>query len=472
MAEVQRADTSIYSNLQPNKGMSLSEMLGIQKSQYELSKLKELYPAMIAGEQARSKSAQITADIGEQTLGSTVAGRLAESERVQTEAKRAGVDANLHYQNMSKSVLGGYLSDPDFINGNSAEIVKKLSSAKEFLKNLGVNVENPEAEKMMELAKTDPKALYQNIKNGVQQAGGAASQYSTLQPTQPYQAYAAGQNPNAPPVNPNAPVAPNVQPLVPEQNVTQNIVNKNLPIYSQPVPLLYPPRQAGTPYAPGPSEAIDKEAGSAFRTGIVNRQSQLTTDRRNIDEVIKTADQLEKSILPTSGVLGAINRNVSTWLGDPTYKQLSKELANAQISNIQATGGSLDTVAGQQLAKMATGDETYPPEVIKSIAFRARADMTNLDMQATGAQNFANRFGDNNMKKFQQEWTKNADSKIFETITVGQDPNLSPIEKKMKVDKLLGITPGLSDKEQKQIRKAFNEKYQNLRKLESTGTLE
>ena len=121
---------------------------------------------------------------------------------------------------------------------------------------------------------------------------------------------------------------------------------------------------------------------------------------------------------------------------------------------------------------MATGDETYPPEVIKSIAFRARADMANLDMQATGAQNFANRFGDNNMKKFQQEWAKNADSKIFETITVGQDPNLSAIEKKMRVDKLLGITPSLSDKEQKQIRKSFNEKYQNLRKLESTGTLE
>jgi len=472
MAEVQRADTSIFGNLQAPKGMSLSEMLGIQKSQYELSKLKELYPAMIAGEEARSKSAQIAANIGEQTLGSTIAGKLAESERVQTEAKRAGVDANLHFQNMSKSVLGGYLSDPDFINGNSAEIVKKLSSAKDFLKNLGVNVENPEAEKMMELAKTDPKALYQNIKNGVQQAGGAASQYATLQPTQPYQAYAAGQNPNAPPVNPNAPVAPNVQPLVPDQNVAQNIVNKNLPIYSQPIPLLYPPRQAGTPYAPGPSEAIDKEAGSAFRTGIVNRQSQLTTDRRNIDEVIKTADELEKSWKPTSGVLGGITRNVSTWLGDPTYKQLSKDLANVQMANIRSQGGSLDTVAGQQLAKMANGDETYPPEVLKSIAFRAKADMTNIDMQATGAQNFANRYGDNNMKKFQQEWAKNADSKIFETITVGQDPNLSPIEKKMRVDKLLGITPSLSDKEQKQIRKTFNEKYQNLRKLESTGTLE
>ena len=62
MAEVQKADTSIFGNLQAPKGMSLSEMLGIQKSQYELSKLKELYPAMISKEQALSKTAGIESE--------------------------------------------------------------------------------------------------------------------------------------------------------------------------------------------------------------------------------------------------------------------------------------------------------------------------------------------------------------------------------------------------------------------------
>jgi len=62
MAEVQKADTSIFGNLQAPKGMSLSEMLGVQKSQYELSKLKELYPAMISKEQALSKTAGIESE--------------------------------------------------------------------------------------------------------------------------------------------------------------------------------------------------------------------------------------------------------------------------------------------------------------------------------------------------------------------------------------------------------------------------
>jgi len=67
MPEIQKADPSIYGSIQAPKGMSLSEMLGIQKSQYELSKLKELYPAMIEKEQALSKTAGIgsqTAEIG------------------------------------------------------------------------------------------------------------------------------------------------------------------------------------------------------------------------------------------------------------------------------------------------------------------------------------------------------------------------------------------------------------------------
>jgi len=57
-----RTDTSAIKVDTP-KGMSLSDMLNIQKSSYELSKIKELYPAMIAGEQSRSKSAEIESQI-------------------------------------------------------------------------------------------------------------------------------------------------------------------------------------------------------------------------------------------------------------------------------------------------------------------------------------------------------------------------------------------------------------------------
>jgi len=248
------------------------------------------------------------------------------------------------------------------------------------------------------------------------------------------------------------------------QKETQN-QSQAMPIeaHNQPEKMPYQPVIAGQPRSQVPSEIKDTEEGQTYRSGLVNRQSLLTTDRRNIDEVIKTANELEKSYMPTSGIAGSAYRHLATWMGDPTYKQLGKDLANVQMANIKAQGGSLDTVAGQQLSKMANGDETYPPSVLMSIAARAKADMTNIDAQATAAQKFSQKFGDNNMKAFQQMWSKNADSKIFEVMNVAKDTNLDPKEKKKIVDHLLGNDP--------KERAIFNEKYQNILKLQQNGTL-
>jgi len=145
------------------------------------------------------------------------------------------------------------------------------------------------------------------------------------------------------------------------------------------------------------------------------------------------------------------------------YKQLSKDLANVQISNTLAKGGSLDTVNGQQLVKAANGDETFPPDVLINIANRAKADMTELDLKATAAQKFSQQFGDNNFKSFQQMWTKNADSKIFELYNISKDPDLNAKEKEAAKAKLF-------PKNEKE-RKVFIEKYLNIKKLEETGSL-
>jgi len=122
--------------------------------------------------------------------------------------------------------------------------------------------------------------------------------------------------------------------------------------------LQYPVRKAGDLRPFAPNEAIDTEKGASYRNSLTTRQTDLSASRRNLDEVIKAAVQIDKEDLFSTGVLGALTRTVKGWAGDPKYKQLSKDLANVQISNIQAQGGSMDTVAGQQLTKMANGDET------------------------------------------------------------------------------------------------------------------
>ena len=230
------------------------------------------------------------------------------------------------------------------------------------------------------------------------------------------------------------------------------------------LPLAYPVRQAGVPYAALPEEEADRNAGGQFRNSVVQRQSELTTARRNLQEVIKKAGKLEEeSVLPETGPIGALKRGFASWVGDPTYKQLSKDLANVQISNIKAVGGSLDTVGGQSLIKMASGDETFPPEVLLDIARRADADITNLDMMATGLQRHFQKFGDNNTKRFQQMWASNADSRIFEIMNIARDVK-DPAKRKEMTDKLLG---GMDEAQRQDLFRRYN----NLVKLTNTGDL-
>ena len=250
-----------------------------------------------------------------------------------------------------------------------------------------------------------------------------------------------------------------------QPSVTQDQMSQS--VYNKPEKLPYPVRNPNTPYLPFPTEKADQDQGFKTRDSLVARQSALTTDRRNLLEAKQVAKELEKEEWAGgAGVGGMIGRNISTFLGTEMgikYKQLSKDLANVQISNIQAKGGSLDTVAGQQLTKMANGDETYPPKVLLNIISRAQADMTELDKKANAAQKFSARFGDNNMKKFQQEWQKNADSRVFELYNIFNDPDMSQSEKEKARDKIL-------PKDAKQ-RKLFQEKWNNIQKLEQTGSL-
>jgi hypothetical protein len=386
------------------------------------------------------------------------------------EAEKSGIDAKFHYANQARGVYGGLVTDPDFINGNSEKMVEKLNKARDHLEDVGIPMHGSRMhDQLIEQAKKDPAQAYQSLIQGLNIAGGAGNQFGQVAGAQNLPIYQGAGGQPGQPVQPMQPGQP-MQPVAPSQLPGVQPAQMNMPVESQPVAPAYPVRIPGRPApAPLPQEVADTTAGSIYRNQLANRQINLTTERRNIDEVIKTARDLQESMMPTSGILGAVTRKVSTWAGDPTYIQLSKDLANTTISNMKALG--LSTDADKQLTAAANGDYTYPPEVLMNIANRAKADMTNIDMQAIAAQNYAKRFGDSNMKSFQQMWAKNADSKVFEIINTAKDPELSKQEKQQKTNELLGITSKMSPKEQQEIRNQFNRKYQNLQKLTQDGTL-
>ena len=254
--------------------------------------------------------------------------------------------------------------------------------------------------------------------------------------------------------------------------------------HNAPVAPYHPKRSASVPYLPNPGETNDQLAGQKYINSMTDRQLTLGEARRNLDDVIKTATGLTEGIggvIWQTGPVATLKRKLSQMFGDPTYIKLQKELANVQIANMMAMGGSLDTVAGQQLLKMANGDETYPPDVLIEIARKTYASTTNLDMQATAADKYARKYGDNNMRAFKQMWSKNADSKVFEAINIFNSVK-EPEKRKKAIDDLLNgeyaekIAKGekISPEEKAAIdrdRRIFAEKYKNIKKLEETGSL-
>jgi hypothetical protein len=431
-------DAGIYGNVQAPKAMSLQEITDLGRSSIALQKEKALLPSAIELGQAQAKTATLTSNTAE-------------------------LENALKHTNQVTQSIQGLLTKPDLTSDDVINSVKENAkrmktpdnAVNQALSNLPVNGSPTQLREWlaMSLAKTlNAQTQLEKVYPG----GILPSQL----PQGGYQTNVQG---TEAPTSAQAPTAVAPKTGVQPQDMSQPVKTD----LSKPVSLSYPIRQAGQAYTALPQEEDERKVGTASKTALIARQSELPASRRNVDEVIKKAMELEKSaIAPTSGVLGSIERNLSTFLGTEQgirYKELSKDLANAAIANIKATGGSMDTVAGQQLQRMANGDETYPPKVLIEIARRTQADMTALDSKATAIKKFSDKFGDQNLKSFEQMWSKNADPKIFQAMNIFNDPRMSKEEKAKARDELLG-----TDKNQLKI---FNEQYNNVKKLEQTGTL-
>jgi hypothetical protein len=226
----------------------------------------------------------------------------------------------------------------------------------------------------------------------------------------------------------------------------------------------YPVRSASQSYIPEPTEVVDQTAGQAYRTRMVNAQGDLPTGRRNVEEVIKQANLLNENLYEFEkggGLAGQVGRKIRMAINSADYDILAKDLARLALSNASAMGGAGNTVSGLDMQQVANGTIKMPPEKLVEIARRVQADQTNLDMQANGAQKFAQRFGDNNMKAYQQAWNANADTKVFEAMNIVRFVK-DPEKQKAELNRLFPDSSQYKD---------FLTKYQNIKKLSDTGSL-
>ena len=454
--------------------------LDISLKQLEELKARQTNASEIARLQSLSKQ-----QLGVEAPTITTAEEQAKQQQIKTQVDRFAFDKD--YNKEINQIIGGYINDPRIKSDNPTEIMGVLKDAEDQVKRLVKS--DPDGEIKTELRFAPLKNLVstnkhanveQAFKNIIQSGitptsqqtlqtpqlatvGGAPAIFQSATGTasplniggQAPQGGAQGQGGIYPSDKNLPPAPPGASQLL--QGVTPTQMS-----------LQYPIRRAGDIRPLAPNEDVDTAKGVAYRNNLTSRQTDLAQSRRNLDEVISQADKIAKESTKfmgfdtSTGALGGMARGIANITGDPKYKQLSKDLANVQIANIQAQGGSMDTVAGQQLQKMANGDETYPPEVLKNIARRTYADVQNLDMQATGASKFAQKYGDSNLNAFKRMWSQNADSKVFEAITIFNNVK-DKAEREKAINDLLGSNP--------QARQQFYDKYTNIKKLTETGEL-
>ena len=443
-------------NLGPQaKQTNLADMLNFANTAQQFQQAQQLNPLLLRQQQLATQEAESL------TPERITTGRV----KLQEEAKREPIatkEKDFEYKKkqgaLATQILTAALRDPSVINAtktNANDARQVLQTLNELMINQGVDPEAAKAhiDPLMNVLDTHPEKLA-SVLNYINTAATTS------------EAQAGRRTPQLTTTAGGAPALFTAE----QGTVTQPNIQGQPQGQPQPAPQqapttsgqMYPKRVAGDlrPYAPG--EAEDEKAGIAYKNGLVKRQGELTTSKRNLDEVIKEATKLDPNSIWSSGFLGMVNRKFKDFIGDPSYKQLSKDLANVQIANIQAMGGSLDTVAGQQLSKMANGDETYPPSVLINIARRAYADLTDLDMRATAAEKYAQVHGVANMNKFKQDWAANSDSKLFEAMAI-EKSNLPAEQKKKEFKALLGSDPS--------VLKDLMQKKKNLEKLTATGDM-
>lgn len=450
-------------NLGPQtKPTSIADMLNIANSAQQFQQAQQLNPLQVQQAQQLLRQQQLATQKAETLVPEEIETGVVTSREERKRQPLATSEKQFDYDKKNADrafqLMTGFLRDPAIINAakDPAGAKQVLNDMNTLLLNGGVDkrITKLHMDELANVAENHPEKLVSVLQNIGTAAISSSEQAASRRPTL---ATGAAGTPITYTAESGTIAAPNV--VQPATQTTQPTTQTTGPSTTG---QMYPKRVANDPRAYLPGEAEDEKTGIAYRNGLVKRQGELTTSKRNLDEVIKEATGLKESAWPSSGIAGTIVRKFRDFAGDPTYKQLSKDLANVQISNIQAMGGSMDTVSGQQLTRMANGDETYPPSVLIGIARRAYADLTDLDMRATAAQKFSQKFGDSNMNAFKQQWSANSDSKLFEAIAI-EKSNLPVAEKKKQFKELIGNDPN--------VLKDLQQKKKNLEKLMATGEL-
>ena len=431
-------------NLGPQtKPTSIADMLNMANAAQQFQQTQQLNPLLLRQQQLATQEAESL------TPEKITTGRV----KLQEEAKREPIatrEKDFEYKKkqgaLATQILTGALRDPSVINAtktNANDARQVLQTLNELMINQGVDPEAAKAhiDPLMNVLNTHPEKLagvlnYINTAatTSEAQAGRRTPQLTTTAGGAPATYTAESGTIGTPTIQGQ----PQMQPSQPAAQPTTQ--SQQLPKIGG-VSLSYPVRKAGDLRPLDPSEETDKKNQQAHRQSLLERQRGLTSAERVSDEVIKTAEKLEKeAFFSKGGVAGNIERKLRMFAESETYDALAKDLANQALANAKVLGTS-ETVGGLNMAEAATGSIKVPPDVLIQIARRNKANQIDIDLQAKAKNSFAQQFGDNNGATFDQIWRNNSDSKLFEAMSI--EKSKMPYKEKQNAYKKLfeGLSP-------------------------------
>ena len=461
-----------------NKPMTLNELVGLSRNVMETSRLAELYPELIRKTQAETRSAETGAAKSEMDL------RLAKVKTIS--------DGQISMI-MNPLVIEAE-ANPEKVD-RKALINLVTQNAMMQSKNLGIDYEKEGKElarPYIEMAENNPGNLLQFFKErhmaGLDSASRASAfaegkgvgvstlprRSATGVTSEQMTAPIRGQDLTVAPVTENQVGISAIQGGAPTTQMAQGPAQAqaSMPVQQmvQPQTTNYPlifdvPERAGIqrPRREGEIKAI--EFGQTLRDQLAERQVNMTKAREDVANVIRSANDLinKKGFIPETGAGGELRRKYASLVGDPTYQELEKNLAQVVSSNLAALKVGGNSVAGLELTKEAAGKLGYDPTVLLKIARRADADLTNIDMMATALQKHSQRFGDANAQRFTKMWSDNADSKVFQIMNIYRDIEDPKLQEAAAAEIV-------KDKNESQ-RAVLTKKFQRIVELTETGDL-
>jgi hypothetical protein len=486
-----RTDTSAI-KVEQSKPMSLADMLSISKQSYELSKIKELYPAMIAGEEARSKLAQTQAKVAEAVAPSQI--------------QKSEMDAA---SQRSQAIASGYIGlmyDPMIVNAtknpssvNKPELVKKLT-AWGILQGKEAGISQEQTMELIkpyiEVAQNNPQGVQDFLKQRLIIGLSPSERVSALTPsgigvntgaggytanTNPFSGMQPGQAiPGTQYVQQVAPGPEEVSGIKGVRDAKGNFIPYGGTQQTvEQAPPKAPVSNAQTTVTPPKEkpELITGESKVLEAGGVpqLNSQQKVAFDnavqeKRQYKEIAtsvaesnKTIDTaLKKLSASAASAPGRVLRSAGKWLqGNEDLDILTKSLADLAVRQTQLMGAGTD--AAKEAVTKTQGNADLTEGGLRSILQRVSATNTAFQQYMKASSAYEKSRGINNAnvnyEQFKKAWAENYDTNIFILQNIDKS-NMSKSEKELEAQKLF---KGMSKAQMEE----FQKKAKNIYALEN-----